>query len=137
MRRRYKNIPQDSLSKALGKLRAAFLTPKNTKQVETIIYGILTHDERMKIGRRIQIAEMLLEGETYYNIAQKLNVGQTTIINVARQVGKSPECYKLIVSKEVEIKRKIKKKRNSKKGSSTLIFKKRAYSEKESLNVNR
>jgi Trp operon repressor len=77
--RRYKFLTKDSVYAALNRLRASFLAAKDGSEVNEIIKGVLTQDERMKIGRRIQIAELLNANWTFEEIRAKLKVGKNTI----------------------------------------------------------
>jgi hypothetical protein len=89
--------------------------------------GILTHDERMKIGRRIQIAQMLQEGFTYEEIRDELKVGPPTIRTVDNNMRRYPNCYKLINKREEKVEKEYKRKAYIKTGGSKLIFKKKEY----------
>lgn len=109
----------------MSKLKASFLTANDTDDVNSIIKGILTPDEQIKVGRRIQIAELYFEGKTYFDISKRLSVGQTTVLNVVKQITKNENCYRAILNKDLEIKYKIKKAKNKKVGSSKLVFKRR------------
>src|SRR3970282_146060 len=51
--RRYKFLGEDSVFAALNKLRTSFFAANDGLQVDEIIKGILTYDERMKIGRKM------------------------------------------------------------------------------------
>lgn len=94
--RRYGFLSKEGVYEALNKLRAAFLAAKDGSQVEEVIMGILTHDERIKIGRRIQTARMLADGRTYDEIMDELKVGRSTISLVERQLRDHPLAYELI-----------------------------------------
>ena len=98
MARRYKFLTKDFVYEALNKLRSAFLAAKDGNEVEEIIMGVLTHDERMKLGRRIQTARMLEKGFTYFEIADELKVGFSTIRMVDEKRSKYPVCYELMTS---------------------------------------
>lgn len=125
--RRYKFLTKDSVYKALNKLRAAFLAAKDGNEVETIIMGVLTHDERMKIGRRIQIAQMLKKRFTYTQIKEELKVGPPTIRLVDRKMKESPECYDLINKRERKVESEYKRKSYVKTGGPKLVFKRKIY----------
>lgn len=125
--RRYKFLTQGSVYNALNKLRSAFLAAKDGNEVEEIIMGTLTHDERMKIGRRIQIAQMLKERHTYAQIKDALKVGPPTIRLVDRKMNEHPACYKLINKREQKVEKEYKQRSYEKIGGPKMIFKKRAY----------
>ena len=125
--RRYKFLDSNSVYSALNKLRASFLAAHDGNEVEEIIKAILTHDEMMKIGRRIQIAEMIQQKILYRQIAKKLKVGISTVLFVAGKLDKHPLGYKLITNREEKVKREYKTKSYESIGGSKLIFKKKVY----------
>lgn len=59
---------------------------KNRKAVANFLSDVLAESEQIMILRRLQIAKMLLEGETYYNIKSKLNVGADNIKTVRKKI---------------------------------------------------
>lgn len=127
MRRRYRYLSRDYIYDALNKLRAAFLAAKNGVDVEQIINGVLTHDERMKIGRRIEIAQLLKLGKTYKEIAESLKVGLSTISHVDKMMHDYPRCYELIRVREEKVEREFAKKVQTKSGGSISVFKRKKY----------
>jgi len=88
---------------ALNKLRAAFLAAKDGNEVEEIIKGVLTSDERIKIGRRILVSQLIDEGNTYDTIRQRLRVGKQTVLQVQRLKSLSPKCFELINIREEKV----------------------------------
>lgn len=127
MSRRYKFLNKDSTYKALNKLRTAFLAAKNSKDVDKIIMGVLTNDERMKIGRRIQVAQLLVKGKTHREIMDTLKVGSTTIMHVERKLDTYIECFELIFTREKITNLQIKNASKQRVGGSKKIFKNKVY----------
>lgn len=127
MYRRYQFLPKDYVLNAINKLRAAFLAAKNGEDVEDIIKGILTYDERLKVGRRIEIAQMLEDGITYKEIADELKVGLSTISLVDKLMRQYPKCYELIKEREEKVEREFKNKAYVRKGGPKMIYKSRHY----------
>jgi len=125
--RRYKFLNKDSVYDALNRLRASFLAAKDGNDVEEIIKAILTYDERMKIGRRIQIAELIKEGMQYRQIAKDLKVGLTTVMLVARKLDENPDGYELIMNREDKVEKEYHSRAYRKLGGSKVIFKKKEY----------
>lgn len=125
--RRYLFLDKDFIFSALNKLRAAFLAARNGSEVEEIIKGLLTSDERMKIGRRIEIAQMLKSGFTYREIADELKVGQTNIQHVEKKMLEFPKCYELINIREAKVEREFKRKAYKKIGGPRKVFKSKEY----------
>jgi len=64
-----------TLSKSLARLN-------NEKEIEQFISKTLTQTEIIMIARRIKVATLLLAGESYREIEEKLGVGFTTITRV-------------------------------------------------------
>ena len=112
--KRYKFLNANDIYDALNQLRDAFLAAKDGNEVEEIINGLLTQDERLKIGRRILIAQYLEGGFKIEEITQTLKVGKNTISHVSRLLDNHPSCYKLIDTRRSIVEREYKK-RNTKK----------------------
>ncbi len=125
--RRYKFLTKEDIFEALNKLRSAFLAAKDGNEVEEIINGILTSDERMKIGRRILIAGALDEGLTYDEIMDILKVGKHTVVTVEKSLKDNPLCFQLIGKREEKIDYEYKKRAYRKTGGAKMIFKKKEY----------
>jgi uncharacterized protein YerC len=125
--RRYSFLDKDFIYSALNKLRAAFLAARDGNEVEEIIKAVLTNDERMKIGRRIEVAQMLQAGLTHREIADQLKVGLTTIKLVDRKMHEHPRGYELIDLRERKVEGEYSDKAYKKVGGPKLVFKKREY----------
>ena len=125
--RRYKFLDKDYIFSALNRLRSAFLAAKDGQQVEEIIKGILTSDERLKIGRRIEIAQMLKEGFSYLEISQELKAGRSTISLVERKLNQNPLCFQLINQREQKVEKEFKQKAYRKIGDPMKVFKTKEY----------
>jgi len=134
---RYKFLSKEYVYEALNKLRSAFLAAKDGKEVDEIIMGVLTNDERIKIGRRIQIAQMLKSGLTYFQIKEELKVGVPTITLVHRKINEHPLCYELISERDSKVVKEYKTKAYETQGGSKLIFKKKAYTGFQRKDVKR
>ncbi len=125
--RRYNFLTKEDVYEALNRLRAAFLAAKDGHQVEEIIMSVLTHDERMKVGRRIQAAEMLANGATYEEVTGLLKVGRSTIGLVERSLREHPSAYELINKRRSATEEEFRSRAYRKSGGSTKVFKKSIY----------
>jgi uncharacterized protein YerC len=125
--RRYKFLNKDGIFSALNRLRAALLAAKDGNDVEDIMNGILTSDERLKIGRRIEIAQLLSSGLSHEEIVDELKVGRSTIMQVSRKIDRNPKAFELINQRMEKIERIFNAKAYKKVGGPKLIFKKREY----------
>jgi len=125
--KRYRFLKQEDIYEALNNLRDAFLAAKNGTDVEKIINGLLTNDEKLKLGRRIIIAKIIHSGLTIEEISKTLRVGKNTVVTVIRLLEENPECFDLIKQRGMLVEREYKAKRYKKIGGSTLVFKKNEY----------
>lgn len=122
---RYDFLPRHAVEDALEKLRAALLAAKDGHDVDEIIQGLLTPDEYIKLGRRIEVARLLKSGMTYREISDDMSVGLSTVKLVARKLYERPRCYKLIHSTEQKIDNEHSKERYRKTGSLMMIRKRK------------
>lgn len=125
--RRYKFLTKDDIYDALNSLRDAFLAAKNGVEVEEIINGVLTTDERLKIGRRIIIAECIKSGMNFDEIVNTLKVGRSTIMYVARKLDQNPNFINLILARQKKVESEYKKRRYRLAGGAGLVFKRKEY----------
>lgn len=125
--RRYKFLEQKEIYEALNQLRNAFLAARNGDEVEKIIKGILTTDERLKIGRRILIAEYIKSNIGIDKIRQLMKVGKNTIMHVARLLEENSECFELINRRNKLVENEYKAKKYKKIGGPKIIFKTKYY----------
>ena len=125
--RRYKFLQKEEVFDALNKVRDALLAARDGNDVEEIMKGILTFDERMKIGRRILVAEYLLANVPFHEIARQLKVGRTTIGFVSKNLDEYTKCFNLISSRRGKVEKEFGKKAYVKRGGSTLVFHRTEY----------
>ena len=127
MKRRYRFLTKENVYEALNRLRDAFLAAKDGDEVNKIINGLLTHDERLKIGRRILIAESIKLGMSIHAIAKELKVGKNTVLSVMRSLDEDPTYLDLISERIKKVEKEYQGKKYREVGGSTLIFKKKEY----------
>lgn len=65
-------------------LAQMLLAVKEEKDMTQVLYRLLTPSEQVMLGRRKQVAEMLVEGATYASIQKKLRVAVPTIRNIEK-----------------------------------------------------
>lgn len=135
--RRYNFLQQDDVFESFNKLRNAFLAAKNGEEVDKILNGLLTLDERIKIGRRILVAEYIIAGVKIEEISTILSVGKNTIASVSRALSENPECFKLIEERGKKVESEYKRKSHRMVGASTMILKRREYTGFKRKNVKR
>lgn len=61
------------------------------KALDQLLHNLLTPSEIIMIGRRILIAEALLEGKTYREIHDKLKLGMSTVLLVEKWLQSAQE----------------------------------------------
>jgi Trp operon repressor len=125
--RRYNFLQKSDVYEALNKVRDALLAANDGNDVEQIMNGVLTFDERMKIGRRIQVAECLIMGLKNEEIQTILKVGKATIAHVSRNLDDYEKCFHLIRARSKKVKEVYKNKSYRMTDGSTKIFKTREY----------
>ena len=79
------------------------MAAKDGHEVEEIIKGLLTSDERFKIGRRVLVAQLIDENYTYDQIRNFLGVGKQTVLQVQRSKSLHPKCFELINQREEKV----------------------------------
>lgn len=78
---------------------------KVKKEVIDFFIGLLTASEALMMARRIQIAQLLLEGENYEIIRKRLKVSNQTITKTDQWLHSGDEKYNIWL--EGQLKRKV------------------------------
>ncbi|OGH30857.1 MAG: hypothetical protein A3J69_02485 [Candidatus Levybacteria bacterium RIFCSPHIGHO2_02_FULL_42_12] len=125
--RRYRFLNKDDIYSALNGLRDAFLAAKDGNEVEEIINGLLTYDEKLKIGRRILVAQYLKNGISFDEIIKMLKVGKNTIASVMKNLDEYPTSFELIDKRGQKVQEEYRKRRYNLVGGPKLMFKKKEY----------
>ena len=125
--RRYNFLDQSGIFEALNRVRDAFLAARDGKEVDHIINGLLTHDEKLRVGRRIQVAEWIIAGITIEEIERNLKVGRTTITLVSKLLSEHPECFELLGTRKKKVEAEFKSKAYRSVGGSKLWIKRKEY----------
>jgi len=126
--RRYNFLTNSDIYEALNRLRDAFLAAKDGNEVTEIINGLLTEDEKIRIGRRILIAEALKNEGKYKEIVQISNVGYSTIAWVAKQIISFPKCFQLVSIRGQKVEKEYKSKKIREVSLSPLPNRRKEYS---------
>lgn len=135
--RRYKFLTKEDVYQALNRLRDSFLAAQDGKEVEEIISGILTRDERLKIGRRILVAEYIKDGVGFDEITKSLKVGKNTIVEVMRCLENHPECFNIINKRKQKVESIYSAKKHRSVGGPQLVFKRKEYTGLKRKDVKR
>ena len=83
--------------KYLDTLYTTVSTLKSREEVKNFLRDLLTESERVMIGRRILVAQMLLEEKPYDEIIRELKVGKDTIMRVHRWLEDDTDGYEKAV----------------------------------------
>ncbi len=135
--KRYHFLTKEEVYEAFNRLRDAFLAAKDGSDVEEIISAILTNDEKLRIGRRILIADFLRTGTTVKEIADLLQVGNNTVMSVAKSIDLHENGFKLLDKRKREVEKKYQSKKYKLVGGSTKIFKSKVYTGYKRKDVER
>lgn len=125
--RRYHYLTKHDIFAAVNKLRDALLAAKDGNEVDELLEGLFTSEERLQIGRRILIGERLLRGETFADIVDMLHVGKTTVGAVYSKLQSNPKCFELIYKRSLKVEKEYNSKKYKLVGGSQLVFKKKVY----------
>lgn len=74
-----RNLNQLEKMKCLDMLWTSIAGLETREQVKVFFKDLLSENEAVMLGRRIQIAKLLLDGKKYEDIVSMLHVGQDTI----------------------------------------------------------
>lgn len=85
--------------KYLDALYTAVESLGSREEVKNFLRDLLTESERMMVGRRIIIAQKLLNGDSYDRIINEMKVGADTIMRVQRWLEDDIEGYEKAVKK--------------------------------------
>ncbi|MGE5042432.1 MAG: Trp family transcriptional regulator [Candidatus Levyibacteriota bacterium] len=127
MNSRYRFLSSKDEYELTNLVRDAFLAAQDGKDVDEMINGLLTTDEKLKIGRRIQVALLLKSGVSGEDIKLALGVGRDTITVVSKHLYGYPSCFELIQKRSQKVDKEFEKKAYSKAGGSKLVRKKKEY----------
>jgi len=77
-----RKISADNKIKCLDILWTCSSSLKTREEVKNFFKDLLTPSESIMLGRRLQIAKMLLEGKSYDFIGESMGAGRSTIAGV-------------------------------------------------------
>jgi|SRR3989344_7880005 len=94
-----KKFNKEEKIKYLDALYTAIESLGSREEVKNFLRDLLTESERMMVGRRIIIAQRLLNGDSYDRIISEMKVGADTIMRVQRWLEDDVEGYEKAVKK--------------------------------------
>jgi TrpR-related protein YerC/YecD len=81
---KYNQLSKEEKMKFLGDFYSMVASLGDREEVKNFLKDLLTLSETVMLSRRLQVARMLLGGDTHEQIRQKLKVGYSTIASVQR-----------------------------------------------------
>jgi TrpR-related protein YerC/YecD len=108
---KYHSLSDFEKKNFLGEFYSVIAQLKTRDEVKNFFKDLLTLSEVVMLSRRIQIAQLLLRGETHDDVRRKLKVGFGTIASVERWLNDGFGGYKEMIER-------YKKKYNVKKWDS-------------------
>jgi len=111
MKKKIYELTQEERTKTLDALYTAAGTVRGRSAMKLFLRDLLTESERIMLGRRILIARLLLEGESYNDIVRRLGTSPTTIRVVQRWLQQQlPGYAKVIEDLNEEYEKRVERK---------------------------
>jgi len=124
MKVKAKNLTKEHKIEILDGLYTAAGSLKGRAAMKLFLRDLLTESERIMLGRRIAIARLLLAGERYEDIQNKLRVGATTIGKVQQWLFDQMPGYEQAIKGMEE---EFTKRRRSRAPMGTFTYLKKRY----------
>jgi len=106
-----RKISADDKMKCLDILWTCIASLKTREEVKNFFKDLLTPSESIMLGRRLQIAKMLLEGKSYDFIGESMGAGRATIAGVHQWLNSGFGGYeKALQNFETQLKKRFGKK---------------------------
>jgi TrpR-related protein YerC/YecD len=99
---KYSQLSREERMKFLGDFYTMVADLRDRGEVKNFFKDLLTLSEVVMLSRRIQIAQMLLEGITNEEIRDRLKVGYATITSVQRWLSSGFGGYEKIITRHKE-----------------------------------
>ncbi|OGN13566.1 MAG: hypothetical protein A3C71_02655 [Candidatus Yanofskybacteria bacterium RIFCSPHIGHO2_02_FULL_43_15c] len=122
MKVRPRKIKEKDRIKYLDALYTAITVVHSREEVKKFLRDLLTESERIMIGRRILIAQKLLDGESYNQIIKEMGVGMDTIGRVAHWLDDQSDGYERAVKEmKKDFGKRFKKNESTLKNTLTMF----------------
>ena len=105
-----RKLKEQDKTKSLDALYTSVSSLKTRDDIKNFLRALLTEGERIMIGRRILIAQRLLNNQSYDQIIKEMKVGPDTITRVDRWLSDQNKGYEKAI-KELEKVNKNRKKK--------------------------
>lgn len=94
----YRKLEKAQRDKLLKEIATSIRKLENVEDLQRFLEQLLTPSEVTMLGRRWQIAKLLIEDKSYYDIRFKLGVGFSTIEGVDRWLRKSIDDFPALMA---------------------------------------
>jgi len=89
-------INESDTNQYLRELRSSFLLLESMDDIHHFLGDLMTHTERKMLAKRLQIAKLLLDGEDYDFIRERLKVTPGTIAQVSNTLANMGQGYRKV-----------------------------------------
>ena len=103
------SIPKKERYQLIGEFFDIVAQLKTKQEIIDFFIGVLTPSESLMMARRIQVAKLLVEDESYAKVKEKMKVSPKTIQNVYHWLNERDEAYKKLILKYLKTSKKKKK----------------------------
>lgn len=80
-------------------LVSALVQTKNITEAALFLQDLLTRKEAQNLSKRLRIAKLLIEGKTYEEIEEKINVSHATIAKIAIWLEEKGDGFRKIIER--------------------------------------
>jgi len=96
---KYNDLSEYQKKKCLGDFYTMVASLRDREEVKIFFKDLLSLSEIVMISRRIQIAQMLLEGKSYEEIRRELKAGFSNISQVEKWLNSGFGGYKKVIAR--------------------------------------
>ena len=97
--KRLEKLSKGDQQDLLFDLLSAFKAINTIDQVALFVQDLLTNAEVKRLSKRLRIAKLLIEGETYETIEHELHTSHSTVAKVAVWLADKGDGFRLIIKK--------------------------------------
>ncbi len=95
----YQQLPKDKKQQVLLELCHALAMVKTLPEVAKVLGDLLSDQEIQMVGKRLQIAKLLLDKKTYAEVCDELKVSPPTVARVNMWLQQAGEGFRLVIKK--------------------------------------
>lgn len=104
---RIHSIVKEDKFRIIGNFFEIVSNLRSKREIIDFFVGLLTPSEALMVGRRIQIAQLLLQGENYEDIRKLLKVSNQTITKTDQWLHSGDENYNQWLANRIAKKNKV------------------------------